>query len=84
MSKSAFVQARIEPALKDGAKKVLSSLGLTETAAISLFYAQIVHQNGIPFELKLPNAATRTALAEDLAQADSFATADDLLEACAD
>lgn len=82
MSKTVTVQARMEPELKTRAKEVLATLGLTESAAISLFYAQIINQNGIPFELKVPNAETRAALAEDLSDAPRFDTVEELFEDC--
>lgn len=84
MSKTVTVQARMEPELKNRAKEILSALGLTESAAISLFYAQIINQQRIPFELKMPNAETRAALAEDMSDAPSFAKVEDLLDDCLD
>ena len=82
MSKTVTVQARMEPELKNRAKQVISALGLTEAAAISLFYAQIVHQDGIPFEVKIPNAQTRAALAEDMSNAPTFDMVEDMLDDC--
>ena len=82
MSKTVTVQARMEPELKNRAKEVLSALGLTESAAISLFYAQIINQQRIPFELKMPNAETRAALAEDMTNAPTFDTVEKLFEDC--
>ena len=32
----------------------LDALGLTVSAAINMFYKQIIYNNGIPFEVKLP------------------------------
>lgn len=82
MTKTVTVQARIEPELKNRVKKVLTALGLTESAAISLFYTQIINQNGIPFELKVPNAETRAALAENMSDAPAFGTVEELFEDC--
>lgn len=62
MAKTATVRARVEPSLKEEAEDVLAKLGLNPTAAITLYYEQIVKRNAIPFELSLPNATTLRAM----------------------
>jgi len=62
MSKSAMIRARVEPKLKEQAEATLDELGLSPTTAITLFYRQIVQHQGLPFELRIPNAATRRAM----------------------
>ena len=62
MAKTATVRARVEPHLKEQAESVLQALGLNPTAAITLYYEQIVRRGGIPFDLALPNATTRVAM----------------------
>ena len=62
MPKSAMIRARVEPALKQDAESVFSQLGLTATEAITLFYAQVTLHRGLPFAVRVPNAATRAAL----------------------
>lgn len=64
MSKTVTVQARLEPKLKNQADKILASLGINATTAITLFYTQMVRQQGIPIELKVPNAETLAAMQE--------------------
>lgn len=64
MSKSAMIRARMEPGLKEDAEQVLAEVGLTPTEAIRLFYRQVSLQGGLPFEVRVPNAATRAAIAE--------------------
>jgi DNA-damage-inducible protein J len=64
MSRDASIHARIDPVLKHDAEEILHKLGLNTSQAINAFYAQIVHVRGIPFELKLPNEATITAMKE--------------------
>ncbi len=64
MTKSATVQARIEPLLKEKADEILAGLGINATTAITLFYTQLVRQRGIPIELKVPNEETLAAMAE--------------------
>lgn len=64
MTKTVTVQARMEPKLKKQADKIMASLGLNATTAITMFYKQIVQQRGIPLELKLPNDETLAAMHE--------------------
>ena len=55
MAKSANLNARIEPDLKEQSEAILNVLGIPASYAITMFYKQIVLQNGIPFDLKIPN-----------------------------
>lgn len=43
---------RIDKELKKEADKLFSDLGLTTTAAITIFLKQCVSCNGIPFDIK--------------------------------
>ena len=62
--KSAEIRSRIEPDLKEGATRVLAECGLNLSDAIRLFLRQVVANNGLPFEVKMPNATTRAAMEE--------------------
>lgn len=64
MIKATTVQARIEPDLKKKADRVLKKVGITPSQAINAMYAQIVLRKGMPFDLKIPNKATRLAMDE--------------------
>lgn len=64
MTKSAFLNARIDPALKSKAEKILSSVGVSASQAITMFYQQVVFRQGIPFDVRIPNAETVAALKE--------------------
>lgn len=55
-TKSANIYARIEPEVKEKAEEILNQLGIPSSLAINMFYKQIILQNGIPFELKIPSA----------------------------
>lgn len=66
MAKSEMIRARVEPALKHEAETVLDKLGMTPTEAITLFYKQVTLYRGLPFPVRIPNAATRKALKEAL------------------
>jgi DNA-damage-inducible protein J len=64
MAKSKMIRARVEPGLKHDAEAVLDKLGMTPTEAITLFYKQVTLYRGLPFPVRIPNAATRKALLE--------------------
>jgi DNA-damage-inducible protein J len=64
MAKTKTVRARVEPELKAEAEATLEQIGLSPTAAITLFYRKIIQDQGLPFELRLPNAETREAMLE--------------------
>jgi len=59
-----MIRARVDPALKLTVEGIFGKLGLNASDAIRLFYAQVALVNGLPFEVKLPNAATERALHE--------------------
>lgn len=62
MHKTATVNARIEPELKENAELILQELGLTAADSIRLMYKQICLQRALPFLLKIPNETTEKAL----------------------
>lgn len=62
MSRSAVVHARIDAETKIATEHVLSSLGMTPTEAIRLFYRQIAMRREFPIELRVPNKVTAAAL----------------------
>jgi DNA-damage-inducible protein J len=62
MAKSETIRARVEPELKNKAETILEKLGITPTEAITLFYKQVMLYRGLPFPVRIPNAATRKAL----------------------
>jgi len=54
-TKSSNVYVRIEPDVKDRAERILSELGVSTSAAINMFYRQIILHGGLPFEVKFPS-----------------------------
>ena len=52
--KSANIYVRIEPDVKKQAEDILSSLGVSASSAINMFYKQIIIRNGLPFDVSLP------------------------------
>ncbi len=62
--KSETLNARIAPTLKSNAERILKKLGLSNAEAIRLFYTQICLNKGLPFDVKIPNKTTLTAMQE--------------------
>jgi len=60
--KTGMIRARIDPDLKVKAETILGNLGLNASDAIRLFYTQITLSEGLPFDVRIPNAATRKAI----------------------
>ena len=54
MAKTANLYARIEPEVKEEAESILSALGIPASNAITMFYKQIIIQQGLPFDVKIP------------------------------
>ena len=59
MAKSEMIRARIEPDLKHDVDKILKKLGMSVSQAIGLFYVQVKMNQGLPFDVKIPNRTTR-------------------------
>ncbi|MCR5778792.1 MAG: type II toxin-antitoxin system RelB/DinJ family antitoxin [Lachnospiraceae bacterium] len=55
-AKSANVYARIEPDVKEEAERILTMLGIPTSNAINMFYKQIILNNGLPFDVKIPSS----------------------------
>lgn len=64
MSSEARISSRIDPMLKKKANAVLKKLGIKLSQAITMFYAQIIENKGLPFDVKIPNADTVAAMDE--------------------
>ena len=59
-----YVRARIDTGTKERAAEALDAMGLTISDAIRLLMFRIAEDRRLPFEVKMPNAATREAIAE--------------------
>lgn len=55
--KSSNVAARVEPEIKEQAEAIMSSLGISASAGINMFYRQIILWNGLPFRPAIPAKA---------------------------
>jgi DNA-damage-inducible protein J len=62
MHKTATVNTRIDPLLKEKAELILNKVGLSAAEAVRLFYTQICLHKGLPFQAKIPNKVTLQAM----------------------
>lgn len=60
--KTQMIHARVDQNLKHDAELIFSSLGLNMADAIRIFFMQVILNNGLPFEVKIPNKETRKAI----------------------
>lgn len=60
--KNAAINVKIDPELKAQAEAVLHGIGLSTSTVIGMLFRQIVYQQGLPFEAKLPNEETLQAM----------------------
>ncbi len=81
-AKTETVRARIDPQLKQAVQKILDKLGISQTEAINMFYSQIELNQGLPFEVKIPNRQTKKAIedAEKGINMKHFKNVDDLFK----
>ena len=64
MPKTATIQTRVDPEIKNNAQMILKKLNISMSEAISMYLSQITLHNGIPFEIKIPNEVTAKALTD--------------------
>lgn len=64
MAATTMVHIRVDETLKARAADTLAAMGLSLSDAVRVFLTRVVAEQGLPFELKAPNAETRAALAE--------------------
>jgi DNA-damage-inducible protein J len=64
MAKTASINARIEPEVKEKAESIFAAIGISASEAISMFYRQVTFRRGLPFDVCIPNATTIAALEE--------------------
>ena len=62
MAKTATIQTRVDPEIKRNAQKILNTLNISMSEAISMFLSQITLHRGIPFDIKIPNPVTARTL----------------------
>jgi DNA-damage-inducible protein J len=80
-----MVHVRLNEQVKAQATETLAAMGLTVSDAVRVFLMRVIADQQLPFDLKVPNAQTRVALAESdailQARTARFAKAADLFDA---
>ena len=61
-TKTATARVLIDPEIKKQAEDILNELGLSVSGSFELFYRQVIAQQGLPFELRVPDAKTMKAI----------------------
>jgi DNA-damage-inducible protein J len=75
-----YVRARIDTDTKERAAEALEAMGLSVSDAIRLLMLRVAQERRLPFDVKVPNATTRKAIAElEAGKGTKFANADDLM-----
>ena len=64
MATSTMIHVRIDEQVKKEAAQTLETMGLSVSDAVRVFLLRVVAEKQIPFSLKVPNAETRSAMAE--------------------
>jgi DNA-damage-inducible protein J len=59
-----MVHVRVDDKIKAQATKALTAMGLSVSDAVRVFLTRVAADKQLPFELKVPNAETRAAMAE--------------------
>ena len=82
MARTATIQARIDPEIKSKAQRILSTLNISMSEAISLYLTQVALHNGIPFDIKIPNTLTADTLrkSEDGKELNQVGSVDELFQ----
>ncbi len=81
-ARTSMLHVRIDDDTKEQATAALDAMGLSVSDAVRLFLKRVVADQAFPLELKVPNAATRSAMieADEIAakRRARFASADEL------
>ena len=86
---TSMLHVRMDDELRARALAALGAIGLTGSDAVRMLFTRIVADQAFPLELKVPNAASRDAIAEveamiALHKAARFANSDELFSALED
>lgn len=81
-ARRSMLHVRVDDETKEKATVALDAMGLSVSEAVRLFLRRVVADQAIPFDLKVPNAETRAAMAEadeiTASRRVRFASADEL------
>lgn len=76
MAATEVVRARVDEHLKEEAAAILATMGLTVSDFVRIGLTKVVSEQGLPFEMRVPNRLTAETLAksergEDLHRAEN-------------
>ena len=75
-----YVRARIDTKTKERAAEALEAMGLSISDAIRLLMLRVADERRLPFDVKVPNAATKKAIADlEAGKGKKFGSVDDLM-----
>jgi len=76
-----MVHIRVDEKVKADAAKALASMGMSVSDAVRMMLVRVAAENALPFEVRVPNAATVKAMqAADQGKGKRFKTAEALFE----
>ncbi|MCT7669296.1 type II toxin-antitoxin system RelB/DinJ family antitoxin [Lactobacillus iners] len=88
MAKTASINVRIEPEVKQQAEDLFGSFGISVTDAINIFLHTSIMEGGFPFTIRQPRFNAETLAMQEARdimsgkiQAKSYKTTDNLLQA---
>ena len=61
---TAMVHVRVDEQIKAQATETLAAMGLSVSDAVRVFLMRVIADKQIPFTISVPNALTRSAIAE--------------------
>jgi len=64
MAATEMVHVRVEKRIKTQAAKTLAAMGLSVSDAVRVLLTRVAAKKALPFEVKVPNAATAAAMRE--------------------
>lgn len=64
MATTEMVHVRVEKRIKAQASKALAAMGLSVSDAVRVMLTRIAKEKSLPFEVKVPNLATASAMRE--------------------
>jgi DNA-damage-inducible protein J len=64
MAATEMVHVRVEKRIKTQAAETLAAMGLSVSDAVRVLLTRVAAEKALPFEVKVPNAATAAAMQE--------------------
>ncbi len=64
MAATTMVHVRIDMKIKARAEKALAAMGLSVSDAVRMLLTRVAAEHVLPFEVRVPNAASRKAMAD--------------------